>query len=135
MEISQAIWGRSRFQKFSVSKRTMGFLFNHVYGETLEDADKNVFGIRRNTNLFICPLKLSRNTWKQLAAYPLISPEDICCRPTTPKAGIWRTKANAEWFPLWLRNYFSSDGRRSRRNHRTRWLGTTSYRPLLFATG
>ena len=34
-----------------------GFLFNHVWGKTLRDGDSNVFGIRRNSNLTICPVK------------------------------------------------------------------------------
>ena len=34
-----------------------GFLFNHVWGKTLRDGDENVFGIRRNPQLAICPIK------------------------------------------------------------------------------
>ena len=33
-----------------------GFLFNHVWGKTLRDGDENVFGIRRNPQLAICPI-------------------------------------------------------------------------------
>ena len=33
-----------------------GFLFNHIWGKTLRDGDSNVFGIRRNPNLLICPV-------------------------------------------------------------------------------
>ena len=34
-----------------------GFLFNHVWGKTLRDGDSNVFGIRRNSNSTMCPVK------------------------------------------------------------------------------
>ena len=34
-----------------------GFLFNHVWGKTFRDGDENVFGIRRNPQLAICPIK------------------------------------------------------------------------------
>jgi integrase len=33
-----------------------GLLFNHVWGKTLRDGDKNVFGIRRNEHKVICPI-------------------------------------------------------------------------------
>ena len=34
-----------------------GFLFNHVWGKTLRDGDENVFAIRRNPQLAICPIE------------------------------------------------------------------------------
>ena len=34
-----------------------GFLFNHVWGKTLRDGDESIFGIRRNLQLAICPIK------------------------------------------------------------------------------
>ena len=34
-----------------------GLLFNHVWGKTLQDGDSNVFGIRRNSQSVICPVK------------------------------------------------------------------------------
>ena len=33
-----------------------GLLFNHVWGKTLRDGDSNVFGVRRNPNVTICPV-------------------------------------------------------------------------------
>ena len=33
-----------------------GFLFNHIWGKTLRDGDQNVFGVRRNPQLDICPI-------------------------------------------------------------------------------
>ena len=34
-----------------------GFLFNHICGKTLRDSDQNVFGIRRNPQTAICPIR------------------------------------------------------------------------------
>ena len=34
-----------------------GFLFNHIWGKTLRDGDQNVFGIRRNPQTAICPIR------------------------------------------------------------------------------
>ena len=34
-----------------------GFLFNHIWGKTLRDGDKNVFGVRRNAQAEICPIR------------------------------------------------------------------------------
>ena len=61
-----------------------GFLFNHVWGKTLRDGDSNLFGIRRNSNSTICPVKdieeymvLSRQLQIDLTTMYLF-------RPTTP---------------------------------------------------
>ena len=34
-----------------------GFLFNHIWGMTLRDGDDNVFGVRRNPQAVICPIR------------------------------------------------------------------------------
>ena len=34
-----------------------GFLFNHVWGKTLIDGGNNVFGIKRNPQTAICPVR------------------------------------------------------------------------------
>jgi len=33
-----------------------GFLLNHIWGKTLRDGDGNVFGVRRNAQVEICPI-------------------------------------------------------------------------------
>lgn len=34
-----------------------GFLFNHIWGKTIRDGDLNVFGVRRNAQVEICPIR------------------------------------------------------------------------------
>ena len=34
-----------------------GFLFTHIWGKTLRDGDQIVFGIRRNPQSVICPIR------------------------------------------------------------------------------
>ena len=34
-----------------------GFLFDHIWGKTLRDKDENVFGVRRNAQAEICPIR------------------------------------------------------------------------------
>ena len=65
-----------------------GFLLNHVWGKILRDGDSNVFGIRRNSNSTICPVKaieeyivISRQLQIDLTTGYLF-------RPTTPKGGV-----------------------------------------------
>ena len=38
-----------------------GFLFNHRWGKTLRDGSSNVFGLRRHSNPFICPVRAIEN--------------------------------------------------------------------------
>lgn len=33
------------------------FLFNHIWAKTLRDGDENVFGVRRNVQMEICPIR------------------------------------------------------------------------------
>ena len=43
-----------------------GFLFNHIWGKTRRDEDMNVFGVRGNARVEICPIRGwgSRVTWE-----------------------------------------------------------------------
>lgn len=34
-----------------------GFRFNHIWGKTIRDGDLNVFGVRRNAQVEICPIR------------------------------------------------------------------------------
>ena len=65
-----------------------GFLFNHIWGKTLRDGDDNVFGVRRNAQAGICPIR-------GIERYIEVTRDirvDLTCgylfRPTTPDFGI-----------------------------------------------
>ena len=65
-----------------------GFLFNHIWGKTLRDGDGNVFGVRRNPQTAICPIRgielymdLARRMQVDLTKGHLF-------RPITPNHGI-----------------------------------------------
>ena len=65
-----------------------GFLFNHVWGKTLRDGDSNVFGIRRNSQEMICPIRgieLYMDTARQ---FGIDLTSGYLFRPTTPNGGV-----------------------------------------------
>ena len=57
-----------------------GFLFNHVY--------ENVFGIRRNPQTTICPIKGIEQYWMRRNKSELTLRVATCFAPTTPNGGI-----------------------------------------------
>ena len=65
-----------------------GFLFNHIWGKTLRDGDHSVFGIRRNPQSVICPIRGIEHyvdvAWRMQV--------DLTCgylfHPITPNGGI-----------------------------------------------
>ena len=59
-----------------------GFLFNLVCGKTLREGDENVFGIRRNPQTTICPIKGIKGKSE------LTLRMATCFAPTTPNGGI-----------------------------------------------
>ena len=65
-----------------------GFLFNHVWGKTLRDGDENIFGIRRNPQEVICPIR-GMETYMDIARQLGIDlTRGYLFRPTTPDLGI-----------------------------------------------
>lgn len=65
-----------------------GFLFNHVWGKTLRDGDENVFGIRRNSQEVICPIR-GIETYIDIARQLGIHlTTGYLFRPTTPDLGV-----------------------------------------------
>ena len=65
-----------------------GFLFNHIWGKTLRDGDGNVFGVRRNAQVEICPIQGIERYMEVTRGIRV----DLTCgylfRPTTPDLGI-----------------------------------------------
>ena len=65
-----------------------GFLFNHVWGKTLRDGDENVFGIRRNPQLAICPIKGIEQYMVVARDLKIDLTTSYLFRPTNPQGGI-----------------------------------------------
>ena len=64
------------------------FLFNHIWGKTLGDGDQNVFGIRRNPQTAICPIRgieLYMDVARQIGINLTTS---YLSRPTTTDNGV-----------------------------------------------
>ena len=59
MEIDLRIWDRGRIKVPEILRfpDDDGFFFNHIWGKTLRDGDGNVFGVRRNAQVEICPIQ------------------------------------------------------------------------------
>jgi hypothetical protein len=69
-----------------------GFLFNHVWGKTLRDGDENVFGIRRNPQTMICPIKGIEQYMAIARQLRVDLTTGYLFRPTNPKGEIVDSK-------------------------------------------
>ena len=65
-----------------------GLLFNHVWGKTLRDGDSNVFGIRRNSNSTICPVRAIEEYMAISRQLQIDLTTGYLFRPTTPQGGV-----------------------------------------------
>ena len=65
-----------------------GFLFNHIWGKTLRDGDHNVFAIRRNPQMTICPIRGIEHYLDVARQIKVDVTRGYLFRPTTPKGGI-----------------------------------------------
>ena len=73
-----------------------GFLFNHVWGKTLRDGDENVFGIRRNPQLAICPIKGIEQYMAVARDLRIDLTSGYLFRPTNPQGGVVDSSSTAE---------------------------------------
>ena len=65
-----------------------GFSFKHIWGKTIRDGDQNVFGIRRNSQTAICPIRgieLYMDVARQIGINLTTS---YLFRPTTTDNGV-----------------------------------------------
>ena len=120
-----------------------GFLFNHIWGKTLRDGDENVFGVRRNAQAEICPIRGVERYMEVTRDMRVDLTSDYLFRPMTPDLGIkdapftssaaesrlkgYLREMNADngetpWFPLRLWDHSSSYRCRSGRDHGSCWL-------------
>ena len=65
-----------------------GLLFNHVWGKTLRDGHSNVFGIRRNPQTVICPVKGIEDYMAIARQVKVDLTKRYLFRPTTPQGGV-----------------------------------------------
>ena len=65
-----------------------GFLFNHIWGKTLRDGNENVFGIRRNPQSVICPIRGIEHYVDVARRMQVDLTRGYLFRPTTPNGGI-----------------------------------------------
>lgn len=65
-----------------------GFLFNHIWGKTLRDGDANVFGVRRNAQFDICPIRGIERYFQVAREIRIDLTRGYLFRPTTTDKGI-----------------------------------------------
>ena len=65
-----------------------GFLFNHIWGKTLRDGYSNVFGVRRNPQSVICPVKGVEQYVEVARELGVDLTKGYLFRPTTSNNGV-----------------------------------------------
>lgn len=65
-----------------------GMLFNHIWGKTLRDGDTNVFGVRRNPQIDICPIRGIEHYMDTARQLGLDLTRGYLFRPTTPARAV-----------------------------------------------
>ena len=63
-------------------------LFNHIWGKTLSDGDENVFGVRRNAQAEICPVRGIERYMEVTRDIKVGLTRGYLFRPITPDLGI-----------------------------------------------
>jgi integrase len=84
-----------------------GLLFNHVWGKTLRDGDQNVFGIRRNPNLTICPVAAIEHYVAVSNAMQIDLTTGYLFRPTTPQGGVKNSPLTSSAAEARLKHYLT----------------------------
>ena len=65
-----------------------GFLFNHIWGNTLRGGNANVFGVRRHPNLDVCPIRAIENHVSMSSKLGLDLTTGYLFRPTDRKGMV-----------------------------------------------
>ena len=87
-----------------------GFLFNHIWGKTLRDGDENVFGIRRNPQVVICPIKGIEDYLAIARQLQIDLTKGYLFRPTNPQGGIVDSPFNSSTAEARLKLYLKEMG-------------------------
>ncbi|KAK3724613.1 hypothetical protein QZH41_001972 [Actinostola sp. cb2023] len=106
--------GQIKFPEILRFPNDDGFLFSHVWGKTLRDGDENVFGIRRNPQTTICPIRGIERYMEVACEMKIDLTRGYLFRPTTPNGGIQdspMSSAAAEArLKLYLKDMSADDG-------------------------
>ena len=91
-----------------------GLLFNHIWGKTLRDGDENVFGVRRNAQAEICPIRGIECYMEVTRDMRVDLTRGYLFRPVTPDLGIkdapFSSSAAESRLKSYLREMNAGDG-------------------------
>ena len=87
-----------------------GFLFNHIWGKTLRGGDSNVFGIRRNPQIKICPVQGIEQYMTVAQQLQVDLTKGYLFRPTTPQGGILDAPFSSSAVEARLKGYLKKMG-------------------------
>lgn len=87
-----------------------GFLFNHIWGKTLRDGDQNVFGVRRNPQTSICPIRAVELYMDVSRRIGVDLTRGYLFRPTTPAQGIADAPLTSSAAEIRLKCYLNQMG-------------------------
>ena len=92
-----------------------GFLFNSIWGKTLRDGDENVFGIRRNLQVAICPIKSIEDYGAVACQLQIGLTKGYLFRPTNPEVGFvdspFKSSTAGARLKLYLKEMGADDGK------------------------
>ena len=87
-----------------------GFLFNHVWGKALSNGDENVFGIRRNPQLVISPIKGIEQYMAVARDLRIDLTSGYLFRPTSPQGGVVDSPFSSSTAEARLKSYLKDMG-------------------------
>lgn len=87
-----------------------GLLFNHIWGKTLRSGDQNVFGIRRNPQTNICPIRAIEQYIDVARQMNVDLTRGYLFRPTTPNGGIQNVPFTSAAAEARLKTYLKAMG-------------------------
>ena len=102
--------GRVKVQEILRFPNDDGLLFNHVWGKTLRDGDENVFGIRRNPQVVICPIKGIEDYIAVTRRLKIDLTTGYLFRPTNPEGGIMDSPFGSSTAEARLKVYLNEMG-------------------------
>ena len=87
-----------------------GFLFNHVWGKTLRDGSSNMFGIKRNPQSSICPVRGIEQYMAAAEQLGVTLRNGYLFRPTNPQGAIVNQPFTSSTAETRLKKYLTDMG-------------------------